>query len=303
MGYLHKGLWAVVFAMVFANGSVCLSQTDKPSTENLSMENPLVEVDQPGASSRFQKVLIVVFENMGYQKVIANPTMKKIAEMGATFTQSYALGRPSQPNYIGMVAGSLLGTKTNDNYDLNDNHVGDSLEAAGRTWRTYAEDFPGNCFLGSQAGNYVRKHNPFMSFKNVTGNAARCANVINDRGIVADLKANQLADYNLWIPNLINDGHDGGLATLEPWAKNVLLPFLNLAASNKELLVIVTFDEGSKFGTNQIYTAAIGAGIIPGTVVNRRTTHIDILGLVQKEFGLPRLPRQEVTNPAQGLWP
>lgn len=280
-------------ALVFTFGSVGISQTEVPS----------LDFDQASEGPHFQKVLILVFENMGYKNVIANPTMKKIAGMGAIFTQSFALGRPSQPNYISMVAGSLLGTSTDGNVTLDENHVGDSLEAEGRTWHTYAEDFPGNCFLGAKSGNYVRKHNPFLSFRNVTSNPARCANITNDKSIMADLKANRLADYNLWIPNLINDGHDGGLGTLEPWVKSVLMPFLGQALLNKDLLVIVTFDEGSRFGSNQIYTAALGAGIVPGTVVSRLTNHIDFLGLVQKEFGLPRLPKQETTLPADGLWP
>jgi hypothetical protein len=259
-------------------------------------------ISDQNSDSRFQKVLIVVFENMGYSSVIANPTMKKISTMGATFTQSFALGRPSQPNYISMVAGSMLGVDTNSNINLDDTHIGDSLEAQGLTWHAYAEDFPGNCFLGAQSGDYVRKHNPFLSFKNVTSNPTRCANITNDRGIMTDLKQNKLANYNLWIPNLVNDGHDGGLRTLEPWVNKVLIPFINEALLRKDLLIIVTFDEGSRLGTNQIYTTALGAGIIPGTVINRLSNHIDFLGLIQKEFELPLLPRQEATRPVEGLW-
>ena len=90
---------------------------------------------------------------------------------------------------------SRLGVSGDGKYDLNDKHVGDLLEAAGLDWRTYAEDFPGKCFTGGSSGKYVRKHNPFMSFTNVTTNPARCAKIENTQRFFQDY-AGDFADRN-----------------------------------------------------------------------------------------------------------
>src|SRR4051812_46881572 len=64
-------------------------------------------------------VVIVMLENNGYGDIIGNSNAPYINSLAsdpgnATFTQSYALTHPSQPNYIMLYSGSNQGV-TNDN--------------------------------------------------------------------------------------------------------------------------------------------------------------------------------------------
>src|SRR4051794_35165393 len=83
----------------------------------------------------FKKVMIVVLENEGRDPAIAQPFLGNLAKAGGYLSNSWGVARPSQPNYLAMVAGSTLQSLTNDNVDLEARHLGDLLEAQGKTWK------------------------------------------------------------------------------------------------------------------------------------------------------------------------
>ena len=102
---------------------------------------------QAGDLPHFKKVMIVVLENADYDEALRQPFLKQLSQEGAAFTQFYAETHPSQPNYIAMISGSTQGVFSDGNVDLDAQHVGDLLEAAGKSWKVYAEDFPGAWFF------------------------------------------------------------------------------------------------------------------------------------------------------------
>ena len=126
-----------------------------------------------------QKVILVILENTSYSEAIKAPFLSQLAKGGALMTEYHAIGHPSEPNYVALIAGDTLGVNADDQYDLDSTSIADLLEAQGKTWRVYAEGFPGNCFTGMTSGEYARKHVPFMSFKNISTDSKRCANIMN----------------------------------------------------------------------------------------------------------------------------
>ena len=81
------------------------------------------------------------------------------------------------------------------------------------------ESMPSPCFTGATSGEYVRKHNPFIVFADVT-HASDCAKVEvpypGAGGIAAALDATGAPDF-VWItPNLLNDMHDGTIQAGTP---------------------------------------------------------------------------------------
>lgn len=48
-------------------------------------------------------------------------------------------------------------------------------------------DYPGECFTGDSAKGYKKILNPFISFDKVRNNAARCANLVSEVELRADL--------------------------------------------------------------------------------------------------------------------
>ena len=175
--------------------------------------------DPPPEASRppFGKILIVILENEDESNAIEQPFLKDLARRGAYFTAWAAITHPSQPNYIAMTAGDTHGVKDDGNVDLDVRHVGDLLEARGLKWKVYAEGYPGGCRLDSRIGPYVRKHVPFISFKNVQGDPDRCARIVNASRLFDDIAAGTLAEYSLYVPDRNNDGHDTDVGFADRW--------------------------------------------------------------------------------------
>lgn len=248
------------------------------------------------AKSSFNKVMIVVLENTNYAKAISQPFLAELAKKGASLDNMTALTHPSQGNYISMIAGDTFGITNDKNIDLDQKHIGDLLEAKGMTWKVYAEDYPGNCFLGATSGKYVRKHVPFLSFKNVSTNPARCKNIVNSAQMDLDIKNNNLPNYSFYIPNLSNDGHDTGVSFADSFVGKKFGPLFQTANFMDQMLFVVTFDEsGAKNNNNQIYTVLIGDSVIPGAQSTNAYTHYSILKTIEAAWGLGSLETQDKT--------
>ncbi|MCO5144346.1 MAG: alkaline phosphatase family protein, partial [Oligoflexia bacterium] len=132
----------------------------------------------------FDRVFFIIFENTDLKDAMDQPFFKKLANEGVNFTQLLAITHPSQPNYIALTSGDLHGVRSNSSVNLNVRNIADLLEAQGHSWKVYAEDFPGNCYTGSQRGNYYRKHNPFISYLSIQKNPQRCANIVSSQELL-----------------------------------------------------------------------------------------------------------------------
>lgn len=256
------------------------------------------------ATQTFSKVFIVILENTDYENAVQQEYLKEIAAKGALFEAFHAVARPSQPNYIALVGGDTLGVDSNDNFNLDATSVVDLLEEKGRSWKVYAEDYPGNCYKGASKGKYVRKHEPFISFKNISQNAARCANIVDATQMKADYQANRLADFVFYVPNVDNDGHDTDVSYADKWLKRTFRTMVNDASFLKDRLFVVTFDEGAKSSPqNHIYTAFVGEHVVPGS---RSSTTYDLYSLlrtVEVAMGLGDLGRRDKeASEIKGIW-
>ena len=192
----------------------------------------------PPASKRFDRVLIVVFENQDYGDVMANEEFAKLTTRGGLLTHFHGLFHPSYSNYLSMVAGTPIPSCADRQIEVDKRTIGDALSVAllqnpesfprdALVWKNYAEDYPGYpspgprlccdhtcccdqvgcpCFTGEQHGNYVRRHVPFLSF--VPARTAQCNNVVKAGQFAADLERKTLPVFALYSPNLINDGHN-----------------------------------------------------------------------------------------------
>jgi hypothetical protein len=251
----------------------------------------------------FKKVMIVVFENTDYRYAIQQKFFAAFAARGALFTNFYAETHPSQPNYIAMISGDLQDVDSDDNFDIDARHIGDLLEEKGKSWKVYAEAYPGECYLGMRRGSYVRKHEPFASFKNVQENPERCARIVNASQLDIDRRRGSLPDFSLFIPDLNNDGHDTGIAYANRWFEKTFAPLVNDPAFMKDLLLVATFDESGLLGGNRIYTAMVGESIRAGTKSSQRLDHYSLLRTIEETFALGTLGKNDATaEPITGIW-
>ncbi len=246
------------------------------------------------AGNNFNKVLYIVFENSEYSRVITQPYFNQLKNEGALLTNFHASIHPSQGNYIAMVAGSNFNVNHDKVITLNERHIGDLLEATNKDWRLYAEDYPGNCFNDKTYKNYARKHNPFMLFSNIQTNPARCQKIVNSSEFFSDLTNNSLKEYSMYIPNLKNDGHDTGVAFADKWFKATFDKLFHSPNFPKDLLVVVTFDEGTS-SANHIYTLLFGANVKMGSSSDKAYNFYSLLRTIEDELGLASLNKNDMT--------
>jgi len=251
------------------------------------------------AKNSFNHVMIVILENTNYSNAMNQSFLSELSKKGASLDNMTALTHPSQGNYISMVAGDTFGITNDKNIDLSAQHIGDLLEAKGLTWKVYAEGYPGNCFLGATSGKYARKHVPFLSFKNVSTNPARCKNIVDAKQLDVDIQSNNLPTYSLYIPDLSNDGHNTGVAFADAYLSKKFGPLLQNPKFMNQMLFVVTFDEsGSKTNNNQIYTALYGDSIAAGAKSLQPYTHYSILKTIEANWDLGSLNKKDVSTSA-----
>jgi len=252
---------------------------------------------------RFKKVMVLIFENTDYEEAIKQPFFSSLTRKGALLSEYYTVSHSSQPNYIALIAGDTLGVINNQPAKLDDRHLGDLLGDAGKTWGVYAEDYPGGCFLGKTSGRYVRKHVPFLNFRSVQENPALCSRIKDAAALDADVAAGTLPDFSLYVPNMDNNGHDTGVEYADAWMARVFGPRLADPGFMKDLLLVVTFDEGTETGNNRVLTIFIGDAVTPGAVSNNRYDPYNLLRTIELGLGLGSLGRKDArAAPITGVW-
>ena len=276
---------------------------------------PALKVD--ARVPQFKKVVLLLFENEDFDRPISHPFFSEMAKKGALLTNYHAVAHPSEPNYIALTSGDTQGVTDDADHDLPGKHLGDLLEERGKTWKNYAENFPGNCFRGAFRGKYARKHTPFISYTNVS-QSARCSRIVDASEFESDVKKNQLPDFSFYTPNMDNDAHDTDIGTADRWFKNTFEPLLDLPGF-KDVVLIVTFDENEcntigpwvasakvascKGDTNQVYTIFYGAGVMRGVRSRFFANHYSLLKTIEAGFGLGSLGKQdEDAEVISGIW-
>ena len=215
--------------------------TSTPSPTPTATPRPLVPT--------FERIALIVFENKEFGSVIGNPSMptyNRLARDYTLLTQYYAIRHPSLPNYIAMIGGDTFGIDTNcHDCFIAAASLPDLIEASGRTWKTYQEDMPEPCFIGS-THLYAQKHNPFVYFDPIRLNTERCQrSVVPLTQLQMDISANALPNFLFIKPNICNDSHDCGLDVADAWLTNLLATLVpGLDATGQPYLVVMLFEEG-----------------------------------------------------------
>lgn len=243
----------------------------------------------------FDRVFIIVLENTNYDQALRQPFLRHLTAIGALLTDFHAITHPSYPNYLALVAGSTFGITNDEQRDLEATSLVDLLEPAGVTWKVYAENLPSPCFTGiaSPDGLYVRRHQPYISFRNIQANPARCRRIVNAAQLRADLADDALPQYSLYVPNVRNDGHDTGVEYADAWLKGFLSPLLRDPHFTRGTIVIVTFDENARAWRNQVYAVFVGPMVRPGATNGNRYDHYSLLRTIEDNYAVGTLGRED----------
>jgi hypothetical protein len=255
----------------------------------------------------FTHVVLVVFENHEASSIVGNPaapTFNGLARRYATLTDYDAVAHPSLPNYLALVSGSTQGISSDCwNCIVRARNLADTLAAAGKTWKTYAEDLPYPGFTGGSAGRYAKKHDPFLYFRDVVDSRVRRNRVVPYTQLARDLPAHRLPDFSLVIPNLCDDMHDCSVATGDAWLKAHIVPLLR-SPQLRGGVVFDVFDEGTSDtgGGGRVEALALGPTVRRGATFARATNHYGLLRTIEEAWHLPRLALSRKGTPIGGIW-
>ncbi len=266
----------------------------QPSTPGTGTPTP----SSGSAIPSFDHVYVIVFENKEAGEVIGSshaPYLNSLANQYGLATNYTGVSHPSEPNYLALWSGSTFGITDDAIHDLPGASVADQITAHGKSWMVYAENYPvgSSCFTGSSSqggedgnGSYARKHNPAMSFMNVSTDNARCTSHVTDFTHFSAGAAN----FAFIVPNLCNDMHNCPVSTGDSWLQQWLPShiFNTSTWQNSNSAIFITWDEGT--------TNNGGGGTVPLIVISHEThsgmtssqahDHYSVLRTVEEAWGL-----------------
>jgi phospholipase C len=249
------------------------------------------------AVPKFDHIVIVMEENHSYSDIVGSssaPYINSLAGQGASFTNSFAVTHPSQPNYVALFSGSTQGlTSDNCPNTFSANNLGNQLTTAGDSFTGYSESMPSDGYTGCTSGEYARKHAPWTDFSDIPAAENRTfAHFPTDYST--------LPTVSFVIPNLLDDMHDGTIAQGDTWLKNNLDGYAQWAKTHNSLL-IVTWDEDDYSESNQIPTLFVGANVTAGGY-SEQITHYSVLRTIEDGYGLSSLGSAASATPITDVW-
>src|SRR6202790_2890427 len=195
--------------------------------------SPLAAKDDRSRSKNFEHVFIIMMENTGFNALMGNPNAPFINAAAAKYglaNNYYGVTHPSQPNYIAATSGSTNGVADDNDTTIDVPNIVDQLEANRKNWKAYMQSYS-LCVtpLDHSCGNqlYERKHNPFISYKDVQSNPARVANIVDFSQLATDLANNTVPNY-VWIsPDQCHDMHGRGATPADPCDFSQIQPLIS----------------------------------------------------------------------------
>src|SRR3989454_63400 len=243
----------LLMAVLVASQTIIFETSGKLQTVNATFSS----------TAPFQYIVTILMENNGLCDVtpslvsgcgsspIPAPYMTSLAQSYGFNTHYTGVGHPSEPNYVALFGGSTFGY-TSDGYccfQLNSPNLVDRLEAAGLTWKAFAEDASGSgtCnFMPPRAGD----HYPFIGFSDMK-TSARCADMLTttsplDPEFVAALNGAALPNYVWLTPNDTDNMHSSSVAVGDAYlATLVPLILSSRMFTTQKAALFVVFDEGN----------------------------------------------------------
>ncbi len=272
------------------------SATSTPLSETPMVPSPSPSVSPTAtstpASLTFSHVYVIVMENRGYNNIVGNADAPYINSLIADYglaTNYKAVAHPSEPNYLALFSGSTQGIADDANHDFAGQNLADQLEAHGKTWRVFAQNVPLGCFTGAiasggedGAGTYARKHEPAISFTDISTSPSRCGNITDFTHF--DPAA---ADFEFIAPNLCNDMHDCSVATGDAFLRGFVPTILSSPAWKQGGVLFITWDEGEgPTASNQVATLVISQAVPKGFQSNVAHDHYSLLRTIEDAWGL-----------------
>ena len=299
---LLAGIVVSMLACGKASSPSAPTQTATPPTAPTPTPPP--PTAPPLTSGPINHVFLVVEENASASTVIGGPQMPYLNSLATQFglaTEYYANAHPSISNYFMLTVGNTVTNNNNFSGVVTDDNIVRQLLAAGKSWKSYAEDLPSVGYTGGDTGSYARKHNVLALLADVVNSPAQVGNLVPFSQFSSDLAGNAFPNYSFIVPNLCNDGHDCPLTTADAWLQSNIGPLVNSAQFQRDGLLIVLFDEAPDTeltrGGGRVAWVAVGPRAKRGYRSANVYQHESTLRLTADVLGLPASPNRAVGAP------
>ncbi|KXJ86996.1 hypothetical protein Micbo1qcDRAFT_152151 [Microdochium bolleyi] len=265
----------------------------------------------------FDRFISIWLENQDFDKVDADAAFAELRKQGILQTRYYAHTHPSQPNYLAAIGGDYFGLDHDEVVRIPENvsTIVDLLDEKEISWAAAMEGIPGPGYMGrgsiGEDGvnlDYVRKHNPFVSYDSIANHGRKLLNVLSLDDFQRSLAAGTLPQFVMLSPNMLNDGHNTTLDYATKWSRDFLQPLLkdnsrifngdNSNGREVRTLIQLTYDETADYARpNRIASLLLGSAVpaeLRGTEDDGFYTHFSILSTVQNNWQLSNLGRYDV---------
>jgi hypothetical protein len=228
-------------------------------------------------------VVVIWLENHEYSSVTATsmPFLYGLSSTYGRATNYDGVSHPSLPNYLGFWSGSTQGVSDDGTYNLGAASLSSQMAAAGKSWRTYAQDYPATagCHTASTYSSGADGPGVAGTYAAVSG-TSQCANIQP----LAAFSTSPAVSFV--VPNLCNDAHDCSLTQADAFLK-AFVPKVTGSADWPHTLLVITFDEGntSTGGGGHVFTAVARAGL-SAKVSSTLHNHYGLLRTIENLNGL-----------------
>jgi hypothetical protein len=291
-------------------------------TGSVSGLAPAAAVPPPASIPALDHVYVLMMENTNYADVFHTtgntvtvdpqmPFFASLAKSGVILSNMWETYHPSDQNYVAMIAGNTYryGPVYYPDYDLPVTHLGDLLNAQGKSWSGDVQDMITPCNLasiGQGETSFSPDDEPFVQFQDVIDNRARCVADIRDlKDFTAAIASNTLPNFAWLAADNWWDGEGAWYenydvafsnAKQDQFLQSALQPLVDSASfQQSRSLLIVTWDEADGWGwpDDHVPTILVGSqGLLQaGTVIHKHVNGYDLLRTIESALGVGSLGR------------
>ncbi|BFV60689.1 hypothetical protein KCMC57_up57930 [Kitasatospora sp. CMC57] len=255
----------------------------------------------------YDHVFTVMMENTDYAQIMNDPAdtpyIHSLMSQGATLTDARGVYHPSDENYLAIAGGDTYakGATYWPNINSPQRNLGDTIEAAGKSWKAYEQGMGTPCNTNKNYDSeYMPDDAPFINYTDISGNPARCAaHLFDTTQLTTDLRSAATTPNFSWIA--ADDYYDGegsgngnatSLKVQDGWLQQTLAPVLASPAwTQQRSLLLLTWDESASEGYNHVATIVLGSqGTVPaGTSSPLHYDHYGIGRTIESALALPGL--------------
>jgi len=276
---------------------------------SLTLSTPVpapVLAPPPSTVPAFDHVFVVMMENTDFAEVVGSasaPFINSLVQRGTLLANYNGTYHPSDENYLAIAGGDnfVSGAIYWPDIKVTAQHLGDELEAVGKTWKAYEQGMGTPCHTKNDVDRYYEPDDaPFINFTDISGNPARCAaHLFDTTQLAADLASAATTPDFAWIAaddyydgEASGNGSAGSVAVQDGWLSQTLQPiFASPAWTRERSLLVLTWDESATGANNHVATILVGS---PGTtgagaLSTASYDHYSIGRTIEAALGLPAL--------------